>query len=103
MIKESCHKYTQGEMLVLIVLSVQFISFIFNIFGNPIKAGFDLGRKVEAMDVKFEKQNEIDTLFRSAIMSKIAENTASILILRSDIQDIKVKLDHITVGVKRDH
>jgi hypothetical protein len=92
MIQPNHRKPYWTELLVTSVLAVQFITYLFSIFGNPIKAGFELGRKVENMSTQFSQHCIADTAFHYLVLTKFAENSSDLIAIKKDITEIKIAI-----------
>jgi hypothetical protein len=77
------------EWPVTSVLLVQFITYLFSIFGNPIQAGIEMNQRVSVMQAQFTAHAQADTLFKQLIVTKFMENAADHALLKNDIQEIK--------------
>jgi hypothetical protein len=94
-------KMTRTEILVMSVLMLQFLTYLFGIFGNPIKAGFELGRKVEILQNQFVDHCHADTLFRAVIMSNFESNAQDHATLKLDMLQVKEAVLRPSIGVQR--
>jgi len=80
---------TRTELLVTVVLLLQFITYLFGIFGNPIKAGFDFGRKVENLQTQFTSHCYMDSSWKQTMNLRFEANAADHNAIKHDIQLIK--------------
>lgn len=85
-IKENRRKIpSKSELLVTAVLAIQFFTYLFTIFGNPIKAGFEIGRKVENLQTQFMYHCQNDSTFRYMVNTRFDANAADHLEFKSYI------------------
>jgi hypothetical protein len=65
------------------------MTYLFGIFGNPIKGAFEIGRKVEDLQNKFGAHCVIDSSWRCEIISKFDANAADHASLKLDMLQVK--------------
>ncbi len=80
---------TRTELLVTSVLLLQFMTYIFGIFGNPIKAGFELGRKVESLQLQLTNHCISDSSWKQLINLRFDVNASDHAVIKYDMQQIK--------------
>lgn len=73
---------TRVEILVVIVMFLQGINYLFTLFGNPVRWGVDLGKRVTTLERTVTEKCCADSNFYAA---NVADHTA----MKNDISLIK--------------
>jgi hypothetical protein len=74
MSQENRRMVTLTEKIVIAVLTLEFLTYLFGIFGNPIKAGFELGQHVERLQTDFTYHVHTDSMFRVFSLDQLNVN-----------------------------